>query len=158
MRDRRLTNVLLVVLAAAIFVLALVMGTKSGDFGGTDSAATDTIEKSDPGYKPWFTPLWTQPGGEVESGLFAMQAALGAGFLGFVLGTFRERRKKRDVAAGVVSAGDGAASGRGASDGAATARDAASGSATQSGAAVSGAGQDVRPGVVAQAPGGSRTV
>ena len=110
MRDRRLTNVLLVVLAAAIFVLALVMGTRSGDFGGTDAAATETIEKSDPDYKPWFEPFWTQPGGEVESGLFAMQAALGAGFLGFVLGTFRERRKNRDAASGVASAGSGVAS------------------------------------------------
>ena len=93
MRDRRLTNVLLVVLAAAIFVLALVMGTRSGDFGGTDAAATETIEKSDPDYRPWFEPFWTQPGGEVESGLFAMQAALGGIVLGFVVGKLHERRK-----------------------------------------------------------------
>ena len=132
MRDRRLTNVLLVVLAAAIFVLALVMGTRSGDFGGTDAAATETIEKSDPDYKPWFEPFWTQPGGEVESGLFAMQAALGAGFLGFVLGTFRERRKNRDAASGAASAGSGVASRRAAP------------------------GDDAATGVVTNAPNGSR--
>ena len=37
--------------------------------------------------------------GEVESGLFALQAALGAGALGFVLGTMRERRRQRRSAA-----------------------------------------------------------
>lgn len=175
MRDRRLTNVLLVVLAAAIFVLALVMGTKSGDFGGTDAAATDTIEKSDPGYKPWFEPFWTQPGGEVESGLFAMQAALGAGFLGFVLGTFRERRKKRDATAGVAGASDGAGPGDAASDGVAVSGlgnmddsvasgavrvgdGVASGSAAQSGAGASGAGQGGRPRSVATASDGSQIV
>lgn len=88
-------NVALLALAAVVFAVALLVGTRSGgEFGGTDAAASEQIEESNKNYEPWFTPLWEQPGGEVESGLFALQAAIGAGILGFVLGTFRERRKR----------------------------------------------------------------
>ncbi|MFF0146012.1 cobalt/nickel transport protein [Amycolatopsis sulphurea] len=90
---KKTVNLLLVLATIAVFIVALVIGVQKGEFGGTDSAATEQIQASDPGYKPWFEPLWNQPGGEVESGLFALQAALGAGILGFALGVFRERRK-----------------------------------------------------------------
>lgn len=93
MRRTTLTNLLLVAAAVAVFALTLVIGTSRGDFTGTDAAATDAIAAVDPDYEPWFTPLWTQPGGEVESGLFALQAGLGAGVLGFALGSLRERRR-----------------------------------------------------------------
>lgn len=92
---RRWTTNLLVALAAvAVFALALVLGASRGDFTGTDAAATDEIARSAPDYEPWFEPVWTQPGGEVESGLFALQAAAGAGVIGFVLGSYRERRRR----------------------------------------------------------------
>lgn len=88
-------NIALLALAALVFAVALLMGTRSGgEFGGTDAAASEQIEASNKDYEPWFSPIWEQPGGEVESGLFALQAAIGAGILGFVLGTFRERRKR----------------------------------------------------------------
>lgn len=89
----RTVNLLLVLAAAAVFGVALMIGTSHGDFVGTDSQANDEITQSDPGYEPWFSRSWTQPGGEVESGLFALQAALGAGVLGFALGSLRERRR-----------------------------------------------------------------
>ena len=95
---KALVDLALLVAAVAIFVLALTIGGHRGDFGGTDSSATASIEAVDPGYRPWFKPLWTQPGGEVESGLFALQAALGAGVVGFALGSFRERRRARAAA------------------------------------------------------------
>lgn len=92
----------------ALFALAMILGSRhsSGDeesFIGTDSAATTHIEDNHPGYEPWFKPLFEPSSGEVESGLFALQAALGAGVLGFVLGTMRERRRNR-TDAGVVTA------------------------------------------------------
>lgn len=95
----------------ALFALAMILGTRhsSGDgesFVGSDSAATSHIEESHPGYVPWFQPLFEPSSGEVESGLFALQAALGAGLLGFVLGTMRERRRHRSAAATVVAATD----------------------------------------------------
>ena len=54
-------------------------------------AAGAAIESS--GYRPWFELPFRIPGGEVESGLFAMQAALGGIVLGFVVGKLHERRK-----------------------------------------------------------------
>lgn len=86
-------NVLLIVAAIAVFAVALVIGLEKGEFGGTDATASEEISEVDPEYEPWFTPFWEQPGGEVESGLFALQAGIGGGILGFALGVYRERRK-----------------------------------------------------------------
>ena len=49
-----------------------------------------------PNYKPWFAPLFEPPSGEIASLLFALQAALGAGVIGFWLGmsVARERERK----------------------------------------------------------------
>lgn len=88
-------NLALLLAAVVVFMVALTLGGHRGDFGGTDAEATASIEAVDPSYRPWFQPLWTQPGGEVESGLFALQAAVGAGVVGFALGSLRERRRSR---------------------------------------------------------------
>ncbi len=91
----RKTTIALLVAIVVIFVVALVIGgqvSKGEDvsFGGTDSAATTAIK--DTGYEPWWQPIMT-PAIEVESGLFALQAGLGGGLLGYFLGTLRERRR-----------------------------------------------------------------
>ncbi len=62
-------------------------------FKGADDQAKDVIGKIAPGYQPWFKPLMEPPSGEVGSLLFALQAALGAGFIGYWLGTARTRAK-----------------------------------------------------------------
>ncbi len=93
MRDR-LVNLGLVVAVVVIVGASLVIAGGS-EFGGSDAAATDAITTGSPGYEPWFAPVWAPGSSEVESGLFALQAALGAGVLGFVLGTLRERRRSR---------------------------------------------------------------
>ncbi len=77
----------LIAVVVAIFVASLLAG-QGADFGGTDSLATEAME--DAGATPWLEPLF-EPSGEVESGLFALQAALGAGLLGYVLGRLRCR-------------------------------------------------------------------
>ena len=45
--------------------------------------------------EPWFQPFWEPPGGGTESLLFALQAALGAGFIGYYFGLKRGERKGR---------------------------------------------------------------
>ena len=85
-------SALLLLLAAAIVALPLALNLP-GEYGGTDAAARDRIEAT--GYRPWFASLWTPPGGEVESLLFAAQAALGAGVLGYVLGRRGHRKDGR---------------------------------------------------------------
>lgn len=96
MRRSTWVTIALLVSIVAIFIVAILVGTRASDaeeaFGGTDGAATTAIEDS--GYEPWWEPI-VAPAGEVESGLFALQAALGALLLGFVLGTLRERHRAR---------------------------------------------------------------
>lgn len=99
---KKWTNWLLVagvVLLAAIPLLVV----KNSHFGGSDDAAEKAISEVAPNYTPWFAPLAEPPGSETESLLFAVQAALGAGVVGYGIGFYRgrgEQKKKgeRDAA------------------------------------------------------------
>lgn len=97
---RWITPVLLA-LVVAMFVLSMVLGgrhTAEGEegFAGTDDAAAQAAEKA--GAKPWIQPIFEPNSGEVESGLFALQAALGAGIVGYGLGRMAGRKKGREEA------------------------------------------------------------
>ncbi len=50
-------------------------------------------QKSD--YEPWFSNIWEPPSGEIESMLFALQAALGAGFIGYFFGRLAQKNAAR---------------------------------------------------------------
>lgn len=63
------------------------------EFGGADGMAEEAITEVAPDYKPWFSNIWEPPGGETESLLFALQAALGAGFLGYYFGLKRGEKR-----------------------------------------------------------------
>lgn len=83
--------VALVVLLVAI-PLALPAPRGTGErFGGTDDQALTVIAQMSPGYKPWFHALWSPPSAEVETLLFSLQAAGGAGLVGYALGFARGR-------------------------------------------------------------------
>lgn len=85
---------LLVVVALAVLPLALGLGDhKEEPFTGADAEAETTITEIQPDYEPWFSPLYEPPSGEVESALFAVQAALGAGVLAYYFGVHRGRRQ-----------------------------------------------------------------
>jgi cobalt/nickel transport protein len=90
-------NWLLIAAVVALAVAPLLL--VRGEYGGADGQATEAIEKLQPSYKPWFKPLIELPSGEIESLLFASQAALGAGVVGFVIGLYRGRSlaQKRDT-------------------------------------------------------------
>jgi len=93
----RRTNVLLVLL-----VLALVIGPLAfikGKFAGSDDQGSAAVAASRPDFKPWFEPLWKPPSPEVESLLFAVQAAFGAGIIGYVIGRIHGAAKERETRA-----------------------------------------------------------
>ncbi|MBR8535138.1 energy-coupling factor ABC transporter substrate-binding protein [Carboxylicivirga sediminis] len=83
-------NYLLLIGILLIPTLALWMGGNS-EFGGADTMASELIDKSE-GYTPWFESVWAPPGGETESLLFALQAALGAGILCYFIGYIRGKK------------------------------------------------------------------
>ncbi|MGV9557813.1 energy-coupling factor ABC transporter substrate-binding protein [Streptomyces sp. NPDC003522] len=85
---------LLAVLALAVLPLALGLGDhKEQPFAGSDGEAETAITELRPDYEPWFSPLYEPPSGEIESALFALQAALGAGVLAYYFGVRRGRRQ-----------------------------------------------------------------
>lgn len=89
--------------AVALAMLPLFLGFSGQDvFSGSDGQAQSLVETLRPDYQPWAAPLWEPPSSEVASGLFALQAALGAGVLGYCLGR-RDRRRRDD---GVADAQD----------------------------------------------------
>ena len=47
-------------------------------------------------YEPLASPVYEPPGGETESLLFCLQAALGAGIFGYGIGVLVERKKKSE--------------------------------------------------------------
>lgn len=88
--------VLVIVLAAFPMFFNLADPNEEEPFGGADGAATEIIEEENPDYTPWFEPIIGELPGEVESGIFALQAGLGAGVLGYALGFYRGRGKGRE--------------------------------------------------------------
>ncbi|MTJ51898.1 energy-coupling factor ABC transporter substrate-binding protein [Anabaena sp. UHCC 0253] len=83
---------ILAVLALAIAPLILV---RDGEFAGADGQAEAAITEIQPGYKPWFKPFFEPASGEIASLLFASQAALGAGLVGYAIGVYKGRSQQQ---------------------------------------------------------------
>ena len=80
----------IILLLAATFTIARAKGAA---FGGSDAAAVTALEEQ--GVEPWFEPLVQLGGGEIESGLFAAQAAFGGVALGWAIGRLQSRSRIR---------------------------------------------------------------
>lgn len=81
---------LIVVLIIAFSPLVFL---KDAEFLGADSIAEEKIQNMDPSYVPWFEAIFEPASGEVESLLFALQATIGAGFIGYVVGLYKGRHE-----------------------------------------------------------------
>ena len=88
-------NLILIVLAVAIAALPLWL-LPNAEFGGADGQDEEVVQELNPGYQPWFEPILEPASGEVESLLFALQAAVGAGIVGFVLGRITKKPGGKD--------------------------------------------------------------
>ena len=101
---KRYQNLLMIIAVILLVAIPLRMvqkpvpgpdGKEVEIFDGADDQAKDVIGKLAPGYRPWFKPLMEPPSTEIGSLLFALQAALGAGYIGYYLGMAVARSGKR---------------------------------------------------------------
>ncbi|MBF7081883.1 energy-coupling factor ABC transporter substrate-binding protein [Desulfallas sp. Bu1-1] len=92
MSYKKSTNIFLLVLVIALAVFPLIYASDA-EFGGADGEAEEVITNINPDYKPWFTSIWEPPSGEIESLLFALQGALGAGFICYYFGYMHGKKK-----------------------------------------------------------------
>ena len=101
--NARLRNGMLIALIAALAILPLVIlkygtnGRRVAQFKGTDDLATTAVRTLAPDYKPWFNSVFKTPDSEAETLLFAVQAAIGAGFLGYYIIYSRTRAKRNTL-------------------------------------------------------------
>ncbi|KGN03308.1 cobalamin biosynthesis protein CbiN [Clostridium novyi A str. 4570] len=88
-------NIFLGILVVVIAVAPLIFA-KGAEFAGSDDQAEEAITQVDKNYKPWFSPVWEPPSGEIESLLFALQAAIGAGIVGYYFGYAKGKKKNNE--------------------------------------------------------------
>jgi cobalt/nickel transport protein len=86
-------NWLLISIVVALAIAPLIF--VRGEYGGADGEAEEAITEIQPKYKPWFSPIFEPPSGEIESLLFCSQAALGAGLIGYSIGLYRGRSENK---------------------------------------------------------------
>lgn len=95
MSKKQVLTILALILVCAVIMIFPLMTIRDSEFGGADGAAEEVIAELDPDYEPWAESLIELPGGETESLLFCLQAALGAAVVGFGFGYLVARKKYR---------------------------------------------------------------
>lgn len=93
----------LAILAALLAFAPLLFGV-GGGFTGTDDQAVAAVKAVAPTYTPWFKSVWQPASPEVESFLFALQAALGAGVVGYIFGFLHGRARRERAGSGAPDA------------------------------------------------------
>jgi len=88
-------NLLLIILVIGLVAFPLLT-IKNAEFTGSDDQAEQAITKIDKNYTPWFHSIWEPPSGEVESLLFSLQAAIGAGFIGYYIGFTKGKKRQEE--------------------------------------------------------------
>jgi len=88
-------NLLLLFIVVVLAVIPLFI-QQGAEFGGADGEAEEAIGEIDSSYEPWFSSIWEPPSGEIESLLFMIQAAIGAGFIGYFIGYMRGKSRLKE--------------------------------------------------------------
>lgn len=84
-------NLILIALVVILSAVPLWL-CRGAEFGGADGKADELITETHPDYEPWFSPIMEPASGEVESLLFALQAAIGSGVVCFILGRITAKK------------------------------------------------------------------
>lgn len=93
----------IIALFAALFIYQNSTGVH--EWAGADDQSEKVIsELTGSNYEPWSSPVWEPPSGEIESLLFALQAAIGSLVIGYFLGYYRGSMRKK--AAGLEGDGE----------------------------------------------------
>ena len=87
------TNLLLIGIVIVLSIAPLFIA-KDAAFGGADGEAEEAITEIATHYEPWFEPFMEPASGEIESLLFALQAAAGAGVLAYGFGYLKGLSKQ----------------------------------------------------------------
>lgn len=98
MKSSYMLEILAVAAVLAFCALFLYTSSQMGDaeFAGADTAGSETASALSGVPLEEFQPLipqWEPPSGEVESCLFALQAAIGGIFVGWVFGFWKGQAK-----------------------------------------------------------------
>lgn len=91
--SKTLNNWFLILAVLGLSVAPLIF-IRGAEFSGADGEAEKAITEIKPEYQPWFTSVFEPASGEIESLLFASQAALGAGIVGYAIGIYKGRSQQ----------------------------------------------------------------
>ena len=95
----KLELITLGIIVVFIAAFAYVSSFGDHDWSGADRQAEDVISQLTGGtYQPWFHSIYTPPSQEIESLLFALQAAIGSMIIGYFLGYYRALAKMKEAA------------------------------------------------------------
>lgn len=87
-------NWLLIISIVTLTIIPLIV-VKNSEFSGTDNKAQTLIKQIKPQYKTWVDPIIKPPGKEIEGLLFALQAGIGAGIMGYVIGFYKGKKEQK---------------------------------------------------------------
>lgn len=91
--SRKLELIVLAILLIFAAQFIYMSSTTDAEYGGADGEAENVINDITGGtYEPIAKPVWEPPSGEIESLLFGLQAAIGAGVLGYFFGYYRAKK------------------------------------------------------------------
>lgn len=86
---------IILVLALLLIIIVPLVAVQDAEFGGADGEAEDMITVIQPDYQPWFSSLIEPASGEIESLLFASQAALGAAIIAYYIGYNKGKKGRK---------------------------------------------------------------
>jgi len=97
--SRKLEIIVLAIVLIFAVQFVYMSSTTDAEYGGADGEAENVINEITGGtYEPIAKPIWVPPSGEIESLLFGLQAAIGAGIIGYFLGYYRAKsRYEKDI-------------------------------------------------------------
>ncbi|MDI9395626.1 MAG: energy-coupling factor ABC transporter substrate-binding protein [Euryarchaeota archaeon] len=91
--SRKLEIIVLAIFLAFGAQFVYMSSTTDAEYGGADGEAENVINEITGGaYEPNAEPFWEPPSGEIESLLFGLQAAIGAGIIGYFFGYYNAKK------------------------------------------------------------------